>query len=72
MHEEKSHTATIVICTKDRAQDLKKCLDSISGQSRFPEQIVVVDSGTDDAPEIVASFASRHTAIDIQYHSCPK
>ncbi len=72
MHEEKSHTATIVICTKDRAQDLKKCLDSISGQSRFPEQIVVVDSGTDDAPEIVASFASRHTAIDIQYiHSEP-
>jgi GT2 family glycosyltransferase len=36
-------TLAIVIATKDRPSDIKRCLESIARQTRLPDQIVVVD-----------------------------
>ncbi len=39
---------TVVICTRDRATDLARCLASLPRQSRAPDQIVVVDNASRD------------------------
>jgi GT2 family glycosyltransferase len=40
--------SSIVICTKDREEDLRKALRSIATQSILPDEVVVVDSGKDE------------------------
>ena len=39
---------SVVICTRDRAEDLSRCLASLPGQSRVPDQVVVVDNASRD------------------------
>jgi glycosyltransferase involved in cell wall biosynthesis len=41
-----SHTATVVICTRDRADTLARTLLSLREQTRRPDQIVVVDNAS--------------------------
>ena len=35
---------SVIIPTKNRMEDIKKCLESISSQTRLPDELVVVDS----------------------------
>jgi GT2 family glycosyltransferase len=37
---------SVIVCTRDRPQELARCLDSLLAQSRPPEEIVVVDDGS--------------------------
>jgi GT2 family glycosyltransferase len=37
---------SVVVCTRDRPQELAGCLDSLLAQRRPPEEIVVVDDGS--------------------------
>jgi GT2 family glycosyltransferase len=37
---------SVIVCTRDRPQELSRCLDSLLAQSRPPEEIVVVDDGS--------------------------
>jgi glycosyltransferase involved in cell wall biosynthesis len=39
---------SVVICTRDRAEDLSRCLASLPWQSRVPDQVVVVDNASRD------------------------
>jgi hypothetical protein len=39
---------SVVICTRDRADELARCLASLTEQTRVPDQIVVVDNASDD------------------------
>ena len=39
---------SVVICTRDRAEDLARCLASLPQQSRAPDQVVVVDNASRD------------------------
>ena len=39
-------TASIIICTRNRCDDLLKCLRSIASQTIKPEQLIIVDSST--------------------------
>lgn len=39
----------LVICTKDRPDDLRRALDSVKIQTRLPDQVVIVDGSTTGA-----------------------
>ena len=39
---------SVVICTRDRAEDLARCLAALPGQTRVPDQVVVVDNASRD------------------------
>jgi len=59
-------TISIVVCIPlyNGARFIGAALESVLGQSRMPEEIVVVDDGsTDGGPEIVAGFAKRDPRI---------
>lgn len=45
-------TASIVICTRRRAQDLAKCLDSIAQEIAAGTEVIVVDNGPDAETEV--------------------
>jgi glycosyltransferase involved in cell wall biosynthesis len=52
---------SLVICTRDRPQNLDRCLASLPSQIRRPDQVVVVDnaSRTDETRQV----AERHNAV---------
>ena len=62
-------TVSVIIPTKNRFQDLMKAIDSISKQSRPPEQLVLVDQSAEPIPEsILASFRGRlPTSSELKY-----
>lgn len=41
-------SATVVICTRDRPDELRRCLTSLPQQTKLPMQIVVVDNASRD------------------------
>jgi GT2 family glycosyltransferase len=51
-------TASVVICTRDRPADLRRCLAALARQTRRPDQVIVVDNAPrDDATRAVALAA---------------
>lgn len=38
----------VIICTRDRPDELARCLNSLSLQTRRPDQVVIVDNGSAD------------------------
>ncbi|NMB92556.1 MAG: glycosyltransferase family 2 protein [Parcubacteria group bacterium] len=40
---------SLVICTKDRPNDLSECLDSVLLQTELPDEVIIVDSSNNDA-----------------------
>ena len=51
---------------RDEAEYMRHTLDSVIAQSERPAKWVIVDDGsTDDTPEILAEYASRHDWIEI-------
>lgn len=54
-------TVAVVVCTRDRPDDLHRCLTSVLSSGRRPDQIVVVDnaSTSDRTREVVASFGGQ-------------
>src|SRR6266702_1340070 len=39
---------SVVVCTRDRPEELKRCLVSIKSQSVVPQQIIVIDNASRD------------------------
>lgn len=60
-------TSAIVICTKDRQTDLTRCLDSLLKQTCKPDELIVVDSGSDGSPTVVQDFADRMSGCSVVY-----
>src|SRR5262245_7263786 len=52
-------TVSVVICTKDRPEMLATCLESLAGQTRPPEEIVVVDASAARARDPVGRGVLR-------------
>jgi GT2 family glycosyltransferase len=51
--------ASVVICSKDRPASLRRCLSSLTKQSRLPDEIIVVDNASnDDSTRKVAAEAN--------------
>jgi len=44
-------THSVVICTRNRADDLAACLGSLAVQTRVPDEVVIVDASDDDRAE---------------------
>jgi GT2 family glycosyltransferase len=61
-------TLSIVICTKDRAEDMRRTLASIESQSILPDEVVVVDSSADGQVKEVVVRSSLPT---LYIHSDP-
>lgn len=49
-------TSTVIICTKDRRDDLFRCLHSIQRQTAPPQQVIVVDDGSLNKDNLLATF----------------
>jgi len=57
-------TVSVLIATYNRARYLPDALDSMLGQTRPPEEVIVADDGcTDNTAEVIARYGPR-----IQYH----
>ena len=54
-----------VICTKNRPQDIIRCIDSLLIQTLLPDEIVIIDSG--DTDELKARLDSFGDKITINY-----
>jgi glycosyltransferase involved in cell wall biosynthesis len=59
------HTLSVIICTKDREESLRACLDSLFHQSRLPGEVIIVDDGNLNGAAI-AALAESH-GIRSQY-----
>ena len=51
---------SLIICTRDRAEQLRRCLDSLSGLTcAAPWELILVDNGSrDDTGQVLAAFAA--------------
>jgi len=51
---------TVVIVTRNRAKDLKECLESLARQKVLPEEVMVINNNSDDnTSEVIAVFKNR-------------
>ena len=51
---------TVGIVTRNRANDLRNALDSLTRQERVPDEVVIVDNGsTDDTRTVIHGFEDR-------------
>lgn len=55
-----------VVATKDRLQELKTMLESISVQSVQSDEIIIIDGGAETAEDVVSHFPS----LNIRYTKC--
>jgi GT2 family glycosyltransferase len=67
---------SVIVCTRNRAQQLKKCLarlGSLSAPEHVSVEIVVVDNGSDDDTEAVIAAAARASPLPVRYvcEPCP-
>ena len=63
-------TVSVVIATRNRAEWLRETLDSVTRQTRQPDEVVVVDNAsTDHTREVVVSFADR---LNVRYVHEPR
>lgn len=62
---EQTLAVSVVIVTRNRAEWLRDTLDSVTRQSRQPDEVVVVDNAsTDHTRDVVLSFADR---LNVRY-----
>lgn len=69
------HTVAVVLCTYNGARYLSEQLDSLLGQSRRPDQLVIVDDDSSDGTwALLESFAVRARAagIDVRLERNPE
>ena len=55
---------TLCICTRNRADDLNRCLESVQSSTRMPEQVIVSDDGDDG--KTVEALAASFTFVQYQ------
>jgi glycosyltransferase involved in cell wall biosynthesis len=66
MSEQKKKGYLIISPCRDEAEYMRQTLDSIIAQSLRPAKWIIVDDGsTDDTPQILMDYASRHDWIEI-------
>ncbi|APG60095.1 glycosyltransferase family 2 protein [Christiangramia salexigens] len=58
MNKKKKLTFSLIICTYQRADSLKRLLDSVSSQNLYPDEIIIVDGSENLATENMVSKLS--------------
>jgi len=62
---EQRPSISVVVITRNRAEWLKEALDSLTRQSRKPDEVVVVDNASEDhTGDVIRAFADK---LDIKY-----
>lgn len=51
--------ASLIICTRDRPEELARCLASLVDQTRAPDEVIVVDNASRDGRTRAAAEAAR-------------
>ena len=64
---DKSVEISIVICTKDRMNSLRKLLKSLSNQTINPDEVVIVDASRNDDTNKMLNQKSKQLLYDIVY-----
>lgn len=55
----------LVICTKDRPDEVRRCLDTVLPQTRLPDRVLVVDSSDSPATQhVVRTFVDAIPRVD--------
>lgn len=68
----KDSELTIVIPAYNRANELRRCLDSIAAQTVAPSQVVVVDDGsTDNTAEVASEHPVKALVIKGEHRGAP-
>lgn len=62
-----SPQVSLVICTRNRAEQLKACLESVSKiQTSQTWELIIIDNNSDDnTPQVIADF-KKHTSIPVK------
>ncbi|WP_181802889.1 glycosyltransferase family 2 protein [Streptomyces shenzhenensis] len=61
----------LIICTRNRADDLRQCLESVAAQSRLPDRVIVVDSSDTDATRRVVDDFRSGSGLAVTFASGP-
>jgi GT2 family glycosyltransferase len=64
---DKKLTASVIICTKDREEDLLECVESITAQSLLPEELLIVDAGRENEIKTKLEEKLKKTGIQLKY-----
>ncbi len=65
MRMENGLSISVVVITRNRAEWLKDALDSLAGQSRWPDEVIVVDNASEDhTRDVVGSLDS---GLNVKY-----
>lgn len=55
-----SPTINVVICTRNRSENLKRCLNSLANQTIRPDSVIIVDNNSSDAtPQVAQAFKEK-------------
>ncbi len=61
-------SSVLLLCTRNRPEEVRTCLESVRNQTRLPERVLVVDSSDDDATAVLveelASAWPRQSQLD--------
>jgi glycosyltransferase involved in cell wall biosynthesis len=64
-------TIAFIIATKDRPDDLELLLKNLAGQSRSPDQLIIVDASRSPHEAITERYSSNFDLKYIRYQSTP-
>ena len=59
-------TTSVIICTRNRANDLTNCLKSIIVQTHLPDEVIIVDSSDNELVRTLIKD-SRYSSLPINY-----
>lgn len=62
---------SVIICTKDRTNDLAKFLDSLSNQTRMPDELIIVNASQKEKTRHMLKQKSNQLPFDIIYKRTP-
>jgi GT2 family glycosyltransferase len=57
----------MIICTKDRPDDLRSCLESVAVQTRPPDRVIVVDSSDADFTRSVTEEFAKVSGLAVEF-----
>lgn len=63
----RSTTLSIITVTKNRSQLLTLCLNSLIGQCKKGDEIIIIDASSDDTPNVVARLSTKLPLKYIRY-----
>lgn len=60
----------LIICTKDRPDEVSRCLKSVITQSEAPVRVIIVDSSRNESTRRVSEDAKSDMTTEVVYLSC--